>query len=150
VPPPPIRRSQLICTARDGRDALGPTWPAGQNSHKRQAGAAPFKESSLAGAALAHVVVDHCERRDRERSASAKARGDGGWRAGVAAGALSRPQARGGSSRSSLHRKTPRCRARFHSCRARTTWRPPLSVAGAHGRGRVRAVLSVQPSLHGT
>lgn len=103
----------------------------------------PSRESPLAGAPLADYFVDHCERRDRERSAEAEARGHGGWRAGGAAGAISRLQARGGAGRSGLQGKTAGLRGALPVSQSRAAQASaPLSAASAHGRGRARALHS--------
>jgi hypothetical protein len=102
-----------------------------------------LEESPLAGAALADHLVDHCERRDRERSAEAKARGHGGWRAGDAAGgpAVSRRAAE--QAGRAFKERSLGCGARVQS-RHRAPRRPaPLrSGASAHGRVRARALLA--------
>lgn len=56
-----------------------------QSSHR--AGAGPLRGQDRSWARrLPWLVLDDCRRRDRERSTEAPARGQGGWRAGDAAG----------------------------------------------------------------
>jgi hypothetical protein len=62
--PRPPSLTQQTCIPRDGRDALGPTWPAGAHSHEGQAGAAPFKKNRWAARrASILAVVRHAGQR---------------------------------------------------------------------------------------
>jgi hypothetical protein len=83
MPPSPSLNRRQHCIPRDGRDALGPTWPAGDYSHKPQAGAAPFRKDRWAAWRAFRLAV---ARHAGQRASETQARGHGGWRARGAAG----------------------------------------------------------------
>jgi hypothetical protein len=63
------------CIPRAGRDALGPTWPASAHSHKRRAGAAPFKKDRWAAwRASLLAVARHAGQRSSSRGQCARPR----------------------------------------------------------------------------
>jgi len=139
MPPPPSLRRSRPAFRVTGATPSGRPGPRATNSHKRQAGAAPFKKDRWAAWRAPVVAVP---RHAGQRAFEAQARGHGGWRAGVAAGGTAAPRRAATQAGPAIkERRRDRARAAV-SARARARWRPPLSVAGAHGRGRARALHS--------
>ena len=126
MPPPPSLNRCRPAFRVTGATPSGRPGPRATNSHKRQAGAAPFKADRWAA-----WRAPAWPNRATQASAPLKP-----WRAAWRLARRrrgrrdSRLQARGVPGRSSLKRKTPRSRASCRPARARARWRPPLSVAG--------------------
>ncbi len=132
MPPPPSLNRCRPAFRVTGATPSGRPGPRASNSHKGQAGAAPFKERPLGCVARALPAIP---RHAGQRASFAQARGVGGWRAGGAAGGTAASRRAAAQAGPARERKTPRSRA---NCRPRPSSRAMAASSVRSQRARPR------------